>query len=111
MLRIHSFILVAIRKSMVVVEAIERHDRELAAQMKRAMQSCALNCAEGSGLSGGNRVQRYRSVIGSGREVMSAMQVAEAMGYVRNAADEVAMWSHVVAVHVKIVVPRGALTA
>jgi four helix bundle protein len=109
MLRIHSSIVVAIRKSMPIVEAIERHDRELGSQMRRAMQSCALNCAEGSGLSGGNRVQRYRSVVGSGREVMSAMQVAEAMGYVRSAADEVVMWNHIVAVHVKLVVPRGAL--
>jgi four helix bundle protein len=42
----------------------------------------ALNIAEGSGSFGRVRTQRYRTALGSARETMSCLQVAERFGYV-----------------------------
>jgi hypothetical protein len=41
-----------------------------------------LNVAEGSGSFGGVRTQRYRTALGSARETMSCLLVAERFGYV-----------------------------
>jgi four helix bundle protein len=61
---------------------IERRDIDLARQLRRAATSVALNIAEGSGSFGRVRTQRYRTALGSARETMSGLQVAEAFGYI-----------------------------
>jgi four helix bundle protein len=65
-----------------LVRAIERQDRDLASQLRRAASSVVLNLAEGSGSSGGVRTQRYRTALGSARETWSCLLVAERFGYV-----------------------------
>ena len=82
MLRIHDVMLDAIGTMRPVVRAIERHDRDLASQLKRAASSVVLNIAEGGGSSGGIRRQRYRTALGSAREAWSCLLVAERAGYI-----------------------------
>jgi four helix bundle protein len=82
MLSIHDVMLDAISMMRPMVRAIERHDRDLASQLRRAASSVVLNIAEGSGSFGGIRIQRYRTALGSARETLSCLRVAERFGYV-----------------------------
>jgi len=82
MLRIHDVMLDAITTMLPMVRAIERHDRDLASQLRRAASSVVLNIAEGSGSFGGVRTQRYRTALGSARETLACLLVAERFGYV-----------------------------
>ncbi|MGH7295406.1 MAG: four helix bundle protein [Polyangiaceae bacterium] len=82
MLSIHDVMLEVIATMRPLVAAIERHDRDLACQLRRAASSVVLNLAEGSGSFGGVRRQRYRTALGSAREAWSCLLVAEAAGYV-----------------------------
>jgi four helix bundle protein len=81
MLRIHDVMLDAITTMRPMLRAIESHDRDLASQLKRAASSVVLNLAEGSGSFGGVRTQRYRTALGSARETMACLLVAERFGY------------------------------
>ncbi|MGC4093679.1 MAG: four helix bundle protein [Polyangiaceae bacterium] len=71
-----------------LTERIARHDRDLVNQMRRALNSVALNLAEGLGHEGGNTRVRFQSARGSLYEALAALRVAEAWGYV--SASEVA---------------------
>ena len=84
MLQIHDVMLDAIATMRPVVRAIERCDRDLACQLRRAASSVVLNLAEGSGSAGGVRRQRYRTALGSARETWSCLRVAEAAGYIES---------------------------
>ena len=61
--------------------AIERNDCDLLRQLRRAASSVALNIAEGLGTAGGNRELRFQTALGSAREVIACLEVAEAWGY------------------------------
>jgi four helix bundle protein len=78
MLRIHDDMLDALRSMRTIVTAIQRYDPDLARQLRRAASSVA----EGSGSFGGVRTARYRTALGSARETLSCLRVAEAFGYV-----------------------------
>lgn len=82
MLRIHDVMLDAISMMRPMIRGIEKYDRDLASQLRRAASSVVLNVGEGSGSFGGMRVQRYRTALGSARETMSCLLVAERLGYV-----------------------------
>ena len=82
MLHIHDVMLDALTTMRPMVRDIERRDKDLASQLKRAASSVVLNVAEGSGSSGGVRTQRYRTALGSARETLSCLLVAERFGYV-----------------------------
>ena len=82
MLRIHDLMLDAITTMCPMVRAIQRHDRDLASQLRRAASSVVLNLAEGSGSFGGMRTARYRTALGSARETLSCLLVAQRFGYV-----------------------------
>jgi len=69
---------------------IETADRDLGRQLRRAAASVVLNLAEGSGSSGGTRRERYRSALGSLREVEAALSVAVAFAYLGEVPAEVA---------------------
>jgi four helix bundle protein len=82
MLRIYSSVIEVLRLLRPVIAEIERHDRDLARQLRRASASVALNVSEGSGCAGGTRTERYRNALGSARETGACLDVADALGYV-----------------------------
>ncbi len=105
MLRIHDVMLDAITTMRPMVRAIERRDRDLASQLRRAASSVVLNLAEGSGSVGGMRTARYRTALGSAREALSCLQVAEGFGYVEAMpAALVAGMNHVIGTLVRVAV-------
>jgi four helix bundle protein len=65
-----------------VAVAIERSDKDLARQLRRASSSVALNISEASGSSAGTRKERYRNALGSARETGACLDVALACGYI-----------------------------
>ena len=66
---------------------IAAHDRDLAIQLKRAAASILLNLAEGAGNSRGTRRARYESALGSARETLAALHVAQAWNYLQSSDD------------------------
>ena len=82
MLRIYDDMLQAIAVARPLIRAIAEQDRDLGNQLTRAAQSVALNLAEGSGSAGGVRRARYRTALGSARETVACLHVAERFGYV-----------------------------
>ncbi len=88
MLRIYSTVIEVLRMMLrPVIADIEKHDRDLGRQLRRASGSIALNLAEGSGSHGGTRTERYRNALGSARETGACLDVAHALGYVRSVDD------------------------
>jgi four helix bundle protein len=82
MLRIYTTVIEVIGMLRPVMEQIERHDRDLGRQLRRAAASVALNVSEGSGSRGGTRRERYSNALGSARETGACLDVAEALGYI-----------------------------
>ncbi len=87
-----------------VAVRISAHDRDLANQLRRPAASILLNLAEGAGNSRGTRRIRYESALGSARETLAALHVAQAWAYLRS-DDEAALdqVDHLVAVLVRFV--------
>ncbi|UQA59379.1 four helix bundle protein [Polyangium aurulentum] len=84
MLRIYNVVLEMAADAATVAERIERRDRDLARQMRRAIASVALNTAEGMANTAGHKRQRYQTALGSAREVLACIEVAKAMRYVND---------------------------
>jgi four helix bundle protein len=82
MLRIYGDILRILRVLRPVIEAIGQHDIDLARQVRRASTSVPLNVAEGAYSRGRNRAARYHTAAGSMNEVLAAIEVAVAVGYI-----------------------------
>jgi four helix bundle protein len=89
MLTIYPVILQTISDLRPQLERIERHDRDLGRQMRRAASSVALNVAEGQYSRGRNRAARYHTALGSARETMACLEVAVALGYLDRADADV----------------------
>jgi len=68
-----------------LVDAVQRRDRDLASQLRRAISSIALNLAEGFGCTGGSARARFETARGSLNEAKTGIQVAVAWGYVSRA--------------------------
>lgn len=75
-------IIAIIERARPLVEAIKRKDRDLASQLGRALNSIALNVAEGFGSKAGNARLRFQSALGSLYEAQAALKVSAAWGYV-----------------------------
>jgi four helix bundle protein len=88
MLRIVDVILVLIRDLVPVVDAIGRHDGALARQLRDALNSAALNAAEGSDQRGARRTNHYAIALGSAREAFVALRAAEAWRYIEPLSPE-----------------------
>jgi four helix bundle protein len=73
-----------------LVAAVQRRDRDLASQVRRAVSSIALNVAESQGNGGGNTRVRLETALGSLYEAQAALRLAMAWGYFSQvAANEV----------------------
>jgi four helix bundle protein len=81
MLRIYSVILELVRDVGLLVRQLERRDADLARQCRRALTAVPLNVAEGMYSRGKNRPARYHTALGSLREVLACLEVAEALAY------------------------------
>ncbi len=81
MLRIYEVVLELIRSFCAIIAEIERHDSDLARQLRRALTSVPLNIAEGSRSRGKNRNARYQNAAGSMEESIAAVEAAAALGY------------------------------
>ncbi len=76
----HSLAIAAL--SWPLVEAIQRKDRDLASQVRRAISSIALNAAEAQGNAAGNSRLRFESALGSLYEAQAGLRLAVAWGYI-----------------------------
>jgi len=78
MLRIYPVILEVLKELQPLIRRIEVRDRDLGRQLRRCSSSIALNVAEGMYSRGNNRNARYHSALGSARETLACLEVAEA---------------------------------
>ena len=74
----------AARQLVAPLEAIERRDRDLHKQIKRAMQSVVLCLAEGDRRRGQDRTHLFRIASGSAAEIIAALELSDAWGYVNH---------------------------
>ena len=88
MLRIYPVILGVIASLRSRITVLDRHDPDLARQLRRSSASVALNTAEGEFSRGRNRQARYHNALGSMRETTACIEVGVAMGYLAVASPE-----------------------
>lgn len=97
-----------IRTLRTIVPQIERHDRDLADQIKRAASSVALKLAEGQRLTKGNKPKQYAIAHGSANEVRAAVQTAIAWGWIDEASKQLAAIDRLLALLWRLNHPRAA---
>ena len=68
-----------------LIARVATHDAALANQLRRAVSSPPLNLAEGRKRVGRDRLHLWRIAAGSVAEVLAALEVATAMGYLEGA--------------------------
>src|SRR5690242_3061642 len=90
MLRIYPVVLETIALLRPVALQIERRDRDLGRQLRRAASSVALNLSEGMYSRGGLRQARYHTALGSAREVLSCIETARAWSYITRIPSDLA---------------------
>ena len=64
-----------------LIERVNRKDRPLADQARRAIQSVIVNVREGNRRVGRDRFHSFRIAAGSADELVGALDVAEVFGY------------------------------
>ena len=62
------------------LNALKSKNKDLADQAKRALQSTALNLAEGSRAQGGNKLRHFHIAAGSLEEALTALRLANSFG-------------------------------
>jgi len=83
MLKVYPVVIEFIAALRPMLVQIERRDRDLGRQLRRAASSVALNLGEGMYSRGELRTARYHTALGSMRKSYSCLEVAQAFGYVR----------------------------
>lgn len=83
MLHTYTVVLELIRQLRITSVVLERKDRDLARQLRRASSSVALNLAEGMYSRGKNRAARYHTALRSARDTWACLKVAEAAGCIK----------------------------
>jgi four helix bundle protein len=83
MLRIYGEALEVVRELGEIVSQIDRHDPDLARQLKKARCSIPLNLAEGSHARGARRNLHYGYAKGSAQETIGILETAHACGYIK----------------------------
>ena len=81
-LQIYTDSLQMIRDMRATLDAIAKHDADLARQTRRALTSITLNIAEGEGRKNGNARMRFQTAMGSANEVRACIETADALGYI-----------------------------
>jgi four helix bundle protein len=89
-----------------VVPKIERHDRDLADQLRRAASSVALNLSEGQRSAKGNKPKHYSIAHGSANEVKAALQTAVAWGWLDEASETLGKLDRLLALLWRLTHPR-----
>ena len=91
-----------------VIAVLDRKDRDLGRQLRRCAASVGLNLAEGMYSRGRNRAAKYHVALGSAREVLACLELAEAFGCVGHVAPAVrAELNQVVGTLVRLVERAG----
>ena len=80
MLRIYPVVLETLAALRGLIAQIERRDSDLSRQLRRAAASIVLNLGEGMYSKGKNRQARYHTALGSARETLSCLEVAQYSG-------------------------------
>lgn len=88
---VHQVTLEAIATLRPLLPRIQRHDRNLASQLRDAASSAALNIGEAEYSDPGTRRARLHTAAGSANETRSALAVSIAWGYVTAAEAEAAL--------------------
>ena len=85
-----------------IVLAVKRHDRSLADQMQRSMQSVVLNVCEARHARGKRGTDRFSLAYGEAKELEGALRIASMWGYVEVGADVMDRVDHVSAMLFKL---------
>lgn len=80
-----------------IVPVIQRSDRDLADQIRRAATSVSLNLAEGQRSMKGNRQKHYAIAHGSANEVKAGLFVAKAWGWIEDSDRALAIMDRLLA--------------
>ncbi|HEX5063251.1 MAG TPA: four helix bundle protein, partial [Kofleriaceae bacterium] len=89
-----------------LVPIIERSDRELGDQVRRAASSIVLNLAEGQRSAKGNKHKHYSIAHGSANEVKAALDVACAWGWIGEAHEPQRILDRLLAILWRLTHPR-----
>jgi four helix bundle protein len=89
-----------------LVPIVERSDRDLADQLRRAAGSVVLNLAEGQRSAKGNKHKHYAIAHGSANEVKAALELARAWGWIDEAREPAAILDRLLALLWRLTHPR-----
>ena len=89
MLKIYQDALEVVRMTNGVVAVLERHDPDLARQLKKARCSIPLNISEGSHAQGARRNVHYGYAKGSAQESIGILETAQACRYLNEVPADV----------------------
>ncbi|MDC0744155.1 four helix bundle protein [Polyangium mundeleinium] len=84
-LRIYGVAIEMLRALRPVIERVGTKDPNLGDQLRRAATNIALNLSEGAYSQGRNERARWHTAMGSAAEVRACLEVAEALGYIEKA--------------------------
>ena len=98
-MRVYRIALELVASVMKLSRKVQRHDPDLARQMKRSVTSVPLNMQEGLYSRGGNRTARFHDAMGSAKETMATLDVSVAAEYLSSeeVADDLERIDHIVA--------------